>query len=85
MAVNHITLTYCNTQQVAHREDTPSHQYVCLYVYPPIAARQQLGETVTVATNTDAIMKNCWVRRILCRPYRIKGKQAISSSQNLLF
>jgi hypothetical protein len=30
----------------------PSHQSVCLYVYPPIVARQQLGKTVTAATTT---------------------------------
>jgi hypothetical protein len=29
--------------------------------------------------------KNCWTRRFLCGPYRIKGKEAISSSQNFLF
>jgi hypothetical protein len=27
---------------------------VCLYVYPPIVARQQLGKNVTAATNTHA-------------------------------
>jgi hypothetical protein len=30
----------------------PSHQSVCLYVYPPIVARQQLSKNVTVAKNT---------------------------------
>jgi hypothetical protein len=29
----------------------PSHQSVCLYVYPPNVARQGLGKNVTVATN----------------------------------
>jgi hypothetical protein len=29
----------------------PSHQSVCLYVYPPIVARQQLGKNVTAATH----------------------------------
>jgi hypothetical protein len=29
-----------------------SHQPVCLYVQPPIVARQQLGKNVTAATNT---------------------------------
>jgi hypothetical protein len=29
----------------------PSHQTVCLYVYPPIVARQRLGKNVTAATN----------------------------------
>jgi hypothetical protein len=30
----------------------PSHQSVCLYVYPPIVARQRLGRHVPVAVNT---------------------------------
>jgi hypothetical protein len=32
----------------------PSHQSVCLYVYPPIVASQRLGENVTGATSTHA-------------------------------
>jgi hypothetical protein len=32
----------------------PSHQSVCLYVYPHIAARQWLVKNVTAATNTHA-------------------------------
>jgi hypothetical protein len=35
----------------------PSHQSVCLYVYPPLVARQRLGKTVTAATNIHAIEK----------------------------
>jgi hypothetical protein len=31
----------------------PSHQSVCLYVYPPIVARQRLGKNVTATTNTQ--------------------------------
>jgi hypothetical protein len=30
----------------------PSHQSVCLYVYPSIVARQQYCKNVTAATNT---------------------------------
>jgi hypothetical protein len=30
----------------------PSHQSVCLYVYPLIVAGQRLGKSVTAATNT---------------------------------
>jgi hypothetical protein len=30
----------------------PSHQSVCLYVYPPLIARQRLGKHVSAATNT---------------------------------
>jgi hypothetical protein len=32
----------------------PSHQSVCLYVYPSIVARQRLSRNVTAATNTHA-------------------------------
>jgi hypothetical protein len=47
----------------------PSHQYVCLYVYPPIVARQQLGKNppivakqrlgrnVTAVTNTHVTVE----------------------------
>jgi hypothetical protein len=35
----------------------PSYQSVCLYVYPPIAARQRLGKNVTAATNTHATIQ----------------------------
>jgi hypothetical protein len=30
----------------------PSHQSVCLYVYPRVIARQRLGKNVTAETNT---------------------------------
>jgi hypothetical protein len=32
----------------------PSHQSLCLCVYPLIVARQQLGKNVTAVTNTPA-------------------------------
>jgi hypothetical protein len=32
----------------------PSRQSVCIHVYPPIVARQQLGKNVTAAMNTHA-------------------------------
>jgi hypothetical protein len=35
----------------------PSHQSVCLYVYPLIVARQRLGKNVTAATNTHATIE----------------------------
>jgi hypothetical protein len=35
----------------------PSHQSVCLYVYPLIVAMQQLSKNVTTATNTHATIK----------------------------
>jgi hypothetical protein len=31
----------------------PSHQSVCLYEYPTLVARQQLGKNVTAAMNTQ--------------------------------
>jgi hypothetical protein len=31
-----------------------SHQSVCLHVYPPIVARQRLGQNFTATTNTHA-------------------------------
>jgi hypothetical protein len=36
---------------------SPSHQSVCLYVYPPIVARQRLGKKFTGATNTHATIE----------------------------
>jgi hypothetical protein len=33
----------------------PSHQSFCLYVYPPLVARQHLGKSFTAARNTYAI------------------------------
>jgi hypothetical protein len=54
------------------------HQSVCMYMYPPIVARQQIGKNFPAATN------NCWSLRFLCGPWRIKGKQEISSCQKFL-
>jgi hypothetical protein len=51
---------------------------------PLIVARQQTGKHVLVAKNTRATIENCW-KCFICCPCRIKGKQAISSSQNFLF
>jgi hypothetical protein len=36
---------------------SPSQQSVCLYVYPPIVARQRLGKNVTTAKNTHAAIE----------------------------
>jgi hypothetical protein len=55
----------------------PSHQSVCLYVYPHIAARQRIGKNVTAATNTNVRIEELLERRFLCGPCRIKGKYAI--------
>jgi hypothetical protein len=35
----------------------PSHQSVCLYVYPLIVARQWLSKNVTAATNTHVTIE----------------------------
>jgi hypothetical protein len=35
----------------------PSHQSVCLYLYPAIVARQRLGKNITAATNTHATIE----------------------------
>jgi hypothetical protein len=35
----------------------PSDQSVCLYVYPPIVARQRLGKNFTATTNTQATIE----------------------------
>jgi hypothetical protein len=32
----------------------PSHHSVCLYVYPSVVTRQQLGKNVTAVMNTHA-------------------------------
>jgi hypothetical protein len=34
-----------------------SQQSVCLYVYPPIVARQWLGKNITLATNANEIIE----------------------------
>jgi hypothetical protein len=62
----------------------PSHQPVCLYVYPTIVARQWIGKKVTGTVNIHAT-----IEQLLDAPFcilcRIKGKYAISCSQNVLF
>jgi hypothetical protein len=35
----------------------PSHQSVCLYMYPPTVARQHLGKKVAAARNTHLIIE----------------------------
>jgi hypothetical protein len=46
----------------------PSSQYV----YLPVAARQRLGKRVTAATIYTQQLMNCWSRRFLCVPCRMK-------------
>jgi hypothetical protein len=52
----------------------PSHRFVCLYVYPPIVARQRLGKNVTAAKNTQATIEELLDASFLCCPFRVKGK-----------
>jgi hypothetical protein len=47
-----------------------------VFVYPLIVARQRLSKHVHAAT------RNCWRRRLLCGPCRIKGKYVINTFQN---
>jgi hypothetical protein len=37
--------------------ENPSHQSVCLYVYPPVVARQQLSKKVTASTTIQATVE----------------------------
>jgi hypothetical protein len=48
MAPEPMSTTYCID---------PSHQSLCLYVYPPVVVRQRLSENVTAATNTHAAIE----------------------------
>jgi hypothetical protein len=50
----------------------PSHQSVCLYVYPLSAARQRLSKDVT--QGNEYKRNYCWRGRFLCGPIRMKGK-----------
>jgi hypothetical protein len=52
----------------------PSHQSVRLYVYPPVVARKWLGKNVIAANEHMQQLRNCWVRRFLYGPCRVKGK-----------
>jgi hypothetical protein len=62
----------------------PSHQPVCLDVYPPIVARQWLGKNVTTAMNTHTT-----IGELLDMSFSVQSvlywRWAISSSQNFLF
>jgi hypothetical protein len=69
---------------------------VCVCVYPPIVARQRLGKNplivarqrlgriVTAVTNTHATIKEFFNASFSKWPMSYQGKQAISSSKNLL-
>jgi hypothetical protein len=51
-----------------------SHQSVCLYVYPPIVTRQQLGKNVTGAKYIPATLEELLDASLLCCPFLMKGK-----------
>jgi hypothetical protein len=53
----------------------PSHQSVCLYVYPTIVARQRLGKHIPAATNTRNIKK--LVGRIVFCAVRVLSKETV--------
>jgi hypothetical protein len=67
----------------------PSHQSVCLFVYPRIAAgqrlgknppivdRQRLGKKVTVGTNTHVSIEEFWTRRYTWGPCHIKESRRL--------
>jgi hypothetical protein len=63
----------------------PSHQSVCLNVYPPIVSRQRLGKNVTAAMNTHATIAELLGASFSMRSVSYQGKYAISSSQIFLF
>jgi hypothetical protein len=62
-----------------------SHQFVCVYVYLTIAARQRLcKKNVTAATNTHTKMKEFLDVPFSVRFIRIEIKYMIGSSQKIL-
>jgi hypothetical protein len=62
----------------------PSHQSVCLYVYPSTFARQGLSKNVNMATNTHN--RRIVGSSIFCMIHISKeSRQLRSSSQNFLF
>jgi hypothetical protein len=64
----------------------PFHQPVCLYIHPAVVARQRIGREFyngnKYTHNNRRIVVKC---RSLCCSFRMKGKYAIRSSQNLLY
>jgi hypothetical protein len=62
----------------------PSYQSVCMSVPLPLLGNGSV-KTLRLQRIHAQQSKNCWTSRFLCGQCRIKGKQAISSSQNLFF
>jgi hypothetical protein len=58
---------------------------VHLFVYvPPIVASQRLAKHVPVAKKAHSTIEELFDASFICGPCRVKGKYAISSSQNFL-
>jgi hypothetical protein len=62
----------------------PSHQSVCLYMYPPIVARLRLGKNFTTATNTQAKIEELLVASFSMPSVSYQTKEGDCSSQNFL-
>jgi hypothetical protein len=52
----------------------PSYQSTCLYVYPPIVARQRLVKNATMETNTHAKIEELLDASFLMRPLSYQRK-----------
>jgi hypothetical protein len=52
----------------------PSHQSVCLYVYPPSVARQRLGRNVTAVTTAHATIEELLDASFSVWPVSYQGK-----------
>jgi hypothetical protein len=63
----------------------PSHHSLCLYVYPPIVARQVSIKTLPRQRLHMQEYKIYWTHLFLCDPCRIKRMYAIGSSRNFFY
>jgi hypothetical protein len=62
---------------------SPSYQFVCLYVYHSIVARQWLGKNITAATNTHATIEEL-LDALFSMGSMLYQRKAGSSSQNFV-
>jgi hypothetical protein len=63
----------------------PSHQSVCLYVYPLLVARYRLRKSVTAATYARPTIEELLNASFSMPSVSYQRKVVISSSQNFLF
>jgi hypothetical protein len=63
----------------------PSHQSVCLYVYPPLVPREGLGENVTTVKNTHETTEEMLNAPFSTRSVSYQRKVGDYSSQNVLY